>query len=135
MTNQFLIPKDPRLALGMFLPTFRNAPKPAADRITHYLFWARNAIYHGLRASNLQRGDNVLVPGYHCTSVVEPILQYGCEVKFYNIGLDLRISLTELENKIDAKTRAVLAIHYFGFPQAISAIKNFCRERGLFLIE
>jgi len=59
----------------------------------------------------------------------------GAEVKFYKIGLDLRPDLSEIERKIDPNTRALLAIHYFGFPQPIIEIKTACRERGLFLIE
>jgi dTDP-4-amino-4,6-dideoxygalactose transaminase len=137
MQEQFLLPKDPRLSLGMFFPFYRRSSLPAKlnGRPIHYLFWARNAIYHGLRVLNLEPGDNVLVPSYHCTSVVEPVLQYGCKVKFYNVGLDVKSDLREIESKIDPKTRVVLVIHYFGFPQPIASIKRFCRERGLYLIE
>jgi len=137
MPDQFLLPKDARLSLRMLIPSFRrkHLPEPAGGSPTHYLFWARNAVYHGLRALSIQPGENVLAPSYHCTSVVEPILQYGGAVKFYNIGPDLKPDLSDIHNKIDRKTRAVLVIHYFGFPQPIVRIKEFCRDRGLYLIE
>jgi len=136
MIDHFLLPKDPRLTLGMLFPVKREKhPAPVSGGRFHYLFWARNAIYHGLRALNVRAGENVLVPSYHCTSVVEPILQYGGEVKFYNVGLDLQPDLEDVRRKIDAKTRALLIIHYFGFPQPIVEIKQFCREQGLYLIE
>lgn len=136
MADRFLLPNDPRLTPAMLWPAFRAGNRLDFDSCqTHHLFWARNAIYQGLRALHLQPGENVLVPAYHCTSVVEPILQYGAAVKFYDIRLDLRPDFENLEKSIDGKTRAVLAIHYFGFPQPILKIKEFCRERGLFLIE
>lgn len=137
MVEQFILPKDPRLTFAMLLPRFRERRlrSPVTGRATHEFFWARNAIYQGLRALEVKPGENVLVPSYHCTSVVEPILQYGAEAKFYNIGFDLKPDLNEVESKIDPRTRALLAIHYFGFPQPIVEIKTFCRERGLYLIE
>jgi len=113
----------------------KHPPTPNGRSATHHLFWARNALYHGLRALDIKSGDKVLIPAYHCTSVVEPILQYGGEVDFFNIDLDLEPDLREIESKIDSRTRAVLVIHYFGFPAPIAKIKKFCRERGLFLIE
>jgi perosamine synthetase len=88
-----------------------------------------------LRALNVKPGDTVLVPSYHCTSVVEPILQYGGDVKCYNVGLDLQPDIDDIEKRIDARTRVVLVVHYFGFPQPIVKIKEFCKERGLYLIE
>jgi perosamine synthetase len=137
MGSQFLLPKDPRLSFRMLLPTSRrkHLRAPISGSRAHYLFWARNAIYHGVRALGIQPGENVLVPAYHCKSVVEPILQYGAEVKFYKVGLDLQADLSDISEKIDAKSRAVIAIHYFGFPQKIVEIKEFCQDRGLFLIE
>ena len=137
MTDRFLLPKDPRLSLGLLLPSSRrrNVPAQVSGSQTYYLFWARNAIYHSLRALKFKPGDNVLIPSYHCTSIVEPIRQYGAEVKFYNVGLDLKPDLSDIEGKIAPKTRGLLVIHYFGFPQPIISIRNFCLERGLYLIE
>jgi perosamine synthetase len=136
-TEAFVIPKDPRLSLSMLFPRIHDAPLPAPldCRKTYHLFWARNAIYHGLGALGLEPGDNVLVPSFHCTSVVEPILKYGAEVKFYEIESDLQPNLTDIEAKMDGRTRALLIIHYFGFPQDIMGLKRFCANRKLYLIE
>jgi perosamine synthetase len=137
MAEKFVVPKDPRLSFGMLLPRARSSdlPSPVHGRPTHYVFWARNAIYHGLQALGIESGDNVLVPSFHCTSVVEPILKYGAAVKFYEIDKTLQPNIAHVEAQINARTRAILAIHYFGFPQAIQALKDFSRRHNLFLIE
>jgi dTDP-4-amino-4,6-dideoxygalactose transaminase len=120
----------------MLLPSSHPQETPSVfNHQTHFLFWARNAIYHGLKALRITRDDNVLVPSFHCTSVVEPILKYGAEVKFYEINADLLPDMADITRKIDNKTRAILAIHYFGFPQPLSFLKNLCRQQGLYLIE
>ncbi len=135
--DQFLLPKDPCLSLRMLLPlSGRKLPCMAVTGSrTYYLFWARNAIYHALRVLKVSPGDNVLVPSFHCTSVVEPILRYGAKVKFYEIGRDLRADAADITSKIDGKTRALLSIHYFGFPQPMQTLKQLCQDQGIFLIE
>jgi perosamine synthetase len=104
-------------------------------RPVHYLFWARNGIYHGLAALGVKPGDNVLVPSYHCSSLVDPILRYGSEAKFYDINVDLAPNFDDIKEKIDRKTRAILAIHYFGFPQPIRKFRELCQVCRLNLIE
>ena len=121
----------------MLLPSFRQSKSfvSISGRPIHHLFWARNAIYHALSALELNPGDNVLVPAFHCTSVVEPILQYGAEVKFFDVNLDVSPDFDDLNSKIDRRTRAILAIHYFGFPQPIQKLRLLCQSRNLYLIE
>jgi dTDP-4-amino-4,6-dideoxygalactose transaminase len=67
--------------------------------------------------------------------VVEPILRYGAQVKFYEISKKLQPDLADIESQIDERTRALLAIHYFGFPQRIGALRSLCKNHGIFLIE
>lgn len=137
MDASFLIPKDPRLQWSALWPGGRceKSLSPVfGDRMIH-LFWARNAIFHGLRALEIKPGDNVLIPSYHCRSLVEPILEYGSAVKFYNMGIDLEPDLNDVERQIDSRTRAILAIHYFGFPQPIQKFRDLCDTRKLYLIE
>ena len=137
MAEQFIVPKEPELHWKMLLPNFRQKDHffRQNGHSVHYLFWARNGIYHGLAALGVKPGDNVLVPAYHCTSLVEPILRYGSEAKFYDINVDLSPNFDDIKEKIDRKTRAILAIHYFGFPQPIRKFRELCQARGLYLIE
>lgn len=101
-----------------------------------YLFlWARNAIFHGLTALEISPGDRVLVPAYLCAAAVEPILAHGAQVDFYNVRRDCRVDLPDLESRVGPKTRALLVVHYFGFPQDIQQIKQLCSRFGLALVE
>jgi dTDP-4-amino-4,6-dideoxygalactose transaminase len=77
----------------------------------------------------------VLCPAYNCGHEVEPLLRRGVQVDFYAVAPDLSIDLQDLERRIEKRTRAVLLTHYFGFPQAIDALRALCDERGLYLIE
>src|SRR5262245_3317846 len=133
----FLIAKEPRLGWNALNPLARRWPLPAPLGVkpTFHLFWARNALYHGLRLLGLGPGDRVLVPAFHCSSLVEPILSCGASVDFYNIQRDCSPDFGDLETQIVGTTRAILVIHYFGFPGPIQRFRDLCDERGLALIE
>jgi perosamine synthetase len=134
---RFLLPRDPRLSLSLLNPLarVRPLPPPFDTKPTFYLFWARNALYHGLQVLGLAAGDTVLVPAFHCASLVEPLIQQGAAVRFYRVDRDCAPDLDEIRAKIDKSTRAVLAIHYFGFPGPIRDLRDLCTHHGVFLIE
>lgn len=101
----------------------------------HAVFRARNGIYHALRALGVSRGDRVLVPAYICSTAVEPIVAYGAEASFYRIRRDCQPDFADIENAIDDRTRAILLVHYFGFPQPVQQFRDLCDRRQLILIE
>ena len=51
------------------------------------------------------------------------------------MGRHLRADLKDIEQKVDTRTRAVLMIHYFGFPQPMGEVRAFCQNHGIYLIE
>jgi len=97
---------------------------------------ARYAIFLALRELGLEPGDEVLAPSYVCAAAVNPILAYGCQPAFYPITAQCEIHLSQLESKIHSRTRAVLAVHYFGFPDPnLQQLRDLCNRRNLLLIE
>ncbi len=95
----------------------------------------RMAIAAAVKHMGLGRGDKVLVPAYHCTSMVDPLLWASVEPVFYNINEDLSIDLDDIRRKRDDQTRCLMVAHYFGFYQDIERIRRFCDEEGLLLLE
>jgi perosamine synthetase len=134
---EFVVPKEPRLEWKAVLrrPRREGVGRVPARGPVFPLFWARNAVYHGLRILGIAPGESVLVPSYHCSALVEPVLRHGARAVFFRIRPDCSPDLDDLERRIDGTTRAILAVHYFGFPQRIGEIEDLCRARGLYLIE
>jgi dTDP-4-amino-4,6-dideoxygalactose transaminase len=59
----------------------------------------------------------------------------GIEPIFYPITTDTQVDIAALEKRVKANTRALIAVHFFGFIQDFKPLRTFCDERGLLLIE
>jgi dTDP-4-amino-4,6-dideoxygalactose transaminase len=74
-------------------------------------------------------------PAFNCASLVDPIRRHGARAVFYRVNTDCSADFEDIERRTDSKTRAIVAIHYFGFPQPIERFRELCARRGLYLIE
>jgi perosamine synthetase len=95
----------------------------------------RIAIALALRAMGVGPGDTVLVPAYHSPSMVPPVLHLGATPDFYRLRPDTGVDLDDVAARIGPRTRVLMATHYFGFVQDLSALRAFCDARGLLLLE
>jgi perosamine synthetase len=115
----------------------QGAPLPfplSHDRFrTYYL--GRNALYHGVVAAGLGKGDEIVFPAYHSGTESSPLQHLGCKLRLYNVAADLSIDLDEIEARITTSTKALYAIHFFGFPGPIAEMRQLADRYGLLLIE
>lgn len=93
------------------------------------------AILLALRHAGIGSGAEVLVPAYHCPSMVAPVRAAGAATVLYEINEDLSASFASLERLITPKTRAMLVPHLLGRVGDLTAIKALCEARGIVLIE
>lgn len=135
--TSFLIRKDPHLSVRYLSLTSQlpAALRTSTPKIRVRFFWARNAIYHGLRFLGIPAGSKVLLPAYLCKAAVQPIAAYGAEPVFYAVHRDCAPDLADLESRIDSRTRMVMAVHYFGFPHCMRELRALCDRYGLLLLE
>lgn len=95
----------------------------------------RAAIYLALRQLQLAPGSRVLVPTYHCPTMVAPILLAGALPLFFGIDAQGQPDLARIDAGAAGDARAMIAAHYFGLPQSMAATRAWCDERGIALIE
>lgn len=135
LSETFSIPREQFLSWRYLTVVPRPDSLGAPNGAHHFFFWARNAIYHGLRALGISPRAHVLLPAYVCKAAVEPFAAYGMAVQFYDIGRDGTPVFSEIEAKVGPRTEAILAVHYFGFPQQIQTFRELCDRRRLALFE
>ena len=80
----------------------------------------------------------LLAPAYHCISMLDPAVWLGAEIQLYPLKPDLAPDLEKLEILLanyDKPVSALLAVHFFGFPQDFGKLKQWCEKQQIVLIE
>ena len=84
----------------------------------------------------VQRGDEVITVAAGFPTTVTPMIQYGAVPVFVDITIpQYNIDVTQLENALSDKTKAVMIAHTLGNPFDLSAVRAFCRRHNLWLVE
>ena len=82
-------------------------------------------------------GDEVIVPSLTFVATANAVLYTGAEVRFADITGpdDLNISPQAIEKLITPRTKAIIVVHYAGYPCQMPAIIELASRHGLAVIE
>lgn len=84
----------------------------------------------------IQRDDEVITVAAGFPTTLSPILQYGAIPVFVDIELETaNIDVSYLEAALSSRTKAVMLAHTLGNPFDVDAVRGFCDEHGLWLVE
>jgi dTDP-4-amino-4,6-dideoxygalactose transaminase len=76
------------------------------------------------KQNNIQDGDEVLATALTCTASNWPILANGLRIKWVDINpRNLNMDLDDLERKITHKTKAIIVVHWGGYPVDLDRLK------------
>jgi len=131
------IPSVPVLSLAS-LRGPRRAPLPSLldSGEVRLVSSGRIAIGLALRELGVGAGDVVLVPAYHSPSMIPPVHWRGARAVFYRIHPDTTADLDDVKAKLEAGgVKAVMATHFFGFPQDLGGLRALCDRHGAGLVE
>ena len=96
------------------------------------------ALHMALLALEVGRGDEVIIPSLTFVADANVVNLVGATPVLADATslLDWNISVQSVERSITAKTKALIVVHYAGYPcRDILAISQLCRDRGIRLIE
>ena len=96
------------------------------------------ALHMALLALEVGRGDEVIIPSLTFVADVNVVNLVGATPKLADATSlhDWNMSLESVEKQITEKTKAVIVVHYAGYPcRDIVAISHLCRDKGIGLIE
>jgi len=131
------VPAWPVLAPRDLLPRRRLAkprPFPLGVPGALHFYVARYALYQLFRALDCA-GASVLLPAYHHGNEVRAVRAAGAVPLFYSINRRMEPDLDELERLCRRRPRAMVAIHYLGWPQPIEEMAALCRAYDVRLVE
>jgi dTDP-4-amino-4,6-dideoxygalactose transaminase len=95
------------------------------------------ALHLALKSLNLKEGEEVILPSLTFIATANAVLYIGAKPIFADIvgTEDLNISRKEIERKITKKTKAIMVMHYGGYPCNMKAILGMAKGYGLYVIE
>ena len=98
---------------------------------------ATAALHLALLAAGIGPGDEVIVPAFTFVASASAVRYTGAEPVLCDVSDPLRFNLDpqDVERRITPRTRAVVAVHFCGYPAEIVALRSLCDEHGLALIE
>ncbi|HZX21247.1 MAG TPA: DegT/DnrJ/EryC1/StrS family aminotransferase [Clostridia bacterium] len=95
-----------------------------------------DALIISLKALGIGEGDEVITTPYTFFATAESISFIGATPVFVDVELDtFNMDPTKIEEKITAKTKAIMPVHIFGQPCNMDAINNIAKKHNLYVIE
>ncbi len=86
--------------------------------------------------SDIQPGDEVIMPAYTFVSTADAFVLRGANVKFIDIRPDtMNINEELVESAITKKTKAIVPVHYAGVSCEMDRIMDIANRRHLLVIE
>lgn len=95
------------------------------------------ALHLACLALGIGAGDEVIVPSLSFVATANAVLYTGAGVRFADIEGPANpvVSPDDIERQITPRTKAIIVMHYAGFPCRMTEIKAIARRHGLALIE
>jgi dTDP-4-amino-4,6-dideoxygalactose transaminase len=95
------------------------------------------AMHLAHNALGLEQGDEAICPSLTFVATANAIGYTGATPVFADIASldELTISPDDIESRINERTKAIVVVHYGGFPSHMDRIMEIARRRDLFVVE
>ena len=129
--------RTPRLSIGPRVVEFEQSMAEAAGVPYGIAVSSGTAALHlCLCALGIGEGDEVILPSFTFIAAGNAVLYQRAKPVFVDIErTTLNLDPGRLEEKITARTRAIIVVHTFGHPADLDPILDVARKHGLAVIE
>lgn len=132
--------------MGVLDSTFISAGKKCEEFEKKLTFFGLNrpvsvnsgtsALHLALKACGIQRGDEVILPAQTFIATGLSILYQEAKPIFADIDYTTgNISVKDIEKKITEKTKAIIVVHWGGYPCDMDEILKLAKKHNLTVIE
>ncbi|MDR1741742.1 MAG: DegT/DnrJ/EryC1/StrS family aminotransferase [Synergistaceae bacterium] len=105
--------------------------------VSHALLLANGtaALTTSLAALGVGAGDEVVMPTFTFTASFESIIAAGATPVLADVDDTLCMSLESASRAVTPRTKVIMPVHMCGAAADVAPLREFCQERGLFLVE
>lgn len=95
-----------------------------------------DALLVALMVHGVGHGDDVIVPAYSFFATAGVVDRLGARPVFVDISLDdYNIDVSQIEERVTARTKAIMPVHLYGQTAAMDEINAIARKRDLVVME
>jgi dTDP-4-amino-4,6-dideoxygalactose transaminase len=95
-----------------------------------------SALHLALRLAGVGYGDEVISTAMTCTATNEPILERGARIVWADIDpMTANIDPQDVERKISPRTKAIMVVHWGGYPCDLDELNAIAQKHNIKLIE
>jgi dTDP-4-amino-4,6-dideoxygalactose transaminase len=95
-----------------------------------------SALHLAVAAVNPEPGDEIITTGLSDAGTVLPILTQNAVPVFADVDSATgNLDVASVREKITSRTRAIIAVHLFGQPAPVAALRSLADRHGIVLIE
>ena len=95
-----------------------------------------DALAIALKALEIGIGDEVIIPSHTAVATASAVYSTGATLVFADVSeSSMTIDPDSVSKLINAKTKAVIAVHLYGFPCDIDKLNEICKQNGIYLLE
>ncbi|MFQ3574329.1 MAG: DegT/DnrJ/EryC1/StrS family aminotransferase [Thermodesulfovibrionales bacterium] len=94
------------------------------------------ALQLAVRLLNLQEGDEVIMPTFTIISCAQALIYNGLKPVLVDMHpLNWQMDVTQIEQKITEKTKAIMIVHIYGHPADMDGILEIANRHNLLVLE
>jgi dTDP-4-amino-4,6-dideoxygalactose transaminase len=95
------------------------------------------ALHLALLAAGVGPGDEVVLPSLNFVAAANAVAHTGADPVFCDVRgpNDLNLDADDLESAVGERTKALVVLHYGGFPCDMDAVRALAERRGLIVVE
>lgn len=96
-----------------------------------------SALFLALKALNIGPGDEVIIPTFTMIATINAVVWVGAEPVLVDCQSrkNWNISIEQIEKKITKKTKAIIAVHVYGYMNDMDKLNFLAKKHNLYLIE
>lgn len=94
-----------------------------------------SALYLALVGLGIGPGDEVIVPGFTFVATISSVIYARARPILAEVDESFNLDPADVEARITARTRAIIAVHMLGSPARLDELKAVASRHGLALIE
>ena len=95
-----------------------------------------DALIIALKALDIKKGDEVIVPSLTFSASVFAISEVGAKPVFVDVNFkSLDMNTSDIQKKINKKTKAIMVVHLYGRPVEMNKVLNIAKMNKLKIIE